>query len=167
MGCRTIISYLDRYADNELAPHRRREVEGHIATCPACRQRLAAMREVASLLASSPPVPPVPSGFHARVMAEARRRQAMAGKRSGWAFTPLRALFGVLSPPMRLAAGLTALLAVATGLGLSSPGLVRQQEAEGNHNDINGFEWFAPAPPASMSAVYLAMIDETHPQGSK
>lgn len=158
MECRTIKPYLERYVDGEVDTGLRRRVQNHLTRCPACRRRCDEIRELGGLFAAAPPVPPVPNGLHARIMAEARRRQGAGETRPVWTLAPLRALFAGLSTPMRLAAGVTALLAVVTGIGLTRHDF-RQENPAGNH-DINGFEWFAPVPPASMGAAYLAMIEE-------
>ncbi len=161
MGCRTTIAYLDAYADGELGPWQRRRVEAHLAGCAACRQRLEALRDVEGLLAAASPVPPVPAGLSARIMAEARQRQAAAEARPRVSLASLRAVMAQLSMSMRLAVGATALLALVTGVGVSDPGLVLRQGAGVGQNDINGLEWFAPVSPASVGAAYLAMAEET------
>jgi hypothetical protein len=43
---------LDQYLDDELPAADRTAVEAHLATCPACRQKLAATRRLASRLAA-------------------------------------------------------------------------------------------------------------------
>ncbi len=166
MGCRKTVSYLDAYADNELGVRQRRSVENHLAGCAACRQRLEAIRGVDAFLTSSQPVPPVPPVLSARIMAEARRRRAADEGRTGVSLAPLRAVFAGLSTPMRLAAGATALLALVTGLSVSGSGLFLRQGTRAGQADINGLEWFTPAPPASVGAAYLAMADEPKTEDS-
>lgn len=43
-------SQLDRYHDGELAPVEREAIEGHLRACDQCRQRLAELKSLSSLI---------------------------------------------------------------------------------------------------------------------
>ncbi len=62
--------------DGALAPERRAAVEGHLASCDACRAELEALRDAVAALAALPP-PPEPSPFFgARLEARIAREAA-------------------------------------------------------------------------------------------
>jgi len=168
MKCRKIISYLNAYVDGELPERRRRTVEAHLAVCESCRGRVEDIRGMDELFQGTLPVPPVPDGLAARIMAEARRRQPVAipGSPSPLpAWNPLRWIAG-LSAPMRLAACATVLLAIVVGLSLDGRGVTRRNVFPEQGKDLYGLEWFAPAPPGSIGSIYIAMADQPYKRGS-
>ena len=168
MRCRKIISYLTAYVDGELPGKRCRIVETHLADCEFCRERLKDIREMDKLFEKAPPVPPVPEGLAARIMAEARGRQS-AGIPKRPAPSPKRnPLWWVagLSAPMRLAAGATVLLAIVTGLALDGTVIGRNTLAE-QGKELYGLEWFAPVPPGSIGSVYITMADQPYKRGNR
>lgn len=162
MRCRKIISCLNAYVDGELSERQRPIVEAHLATCEVCQGRLEDIRGIDELFQGTIPVPHVPDGFAAQIMAEARKRQptGIPGRRS-----PLPWIGG-LSAPMRLAACATVLLAVVMGWSLdgkwpAQEGLNREQG-----RNLYGLEWFAPVPPGSIGSFYIAMADQPYEKGS-
>jgi len=167
MRCRKTTSYLNAYVDGEVPERLRRTVESHLAVCESCRGRLEEIRQVDELFQGSLPVPPVPDGFAARIMAEARRRQrAEISERSSPlpAWNPLQWIAG-LSAPMRLAACATVLLALITGLSLYGGPFSGQNVIIEPERNLYGFEWFAAVPPGSIGSIYIAMADQPHEQG--
>jgi len=168
MRCRKIISYLNAYVDGELPGKRRRIVEAHLVDCESCRGRLEGIREMDELFQGTLPVPPVPDGLAARIMAEARRRQPVGipGSPSPLpAWNPLQWIAG-LSAPMRLAACATVLLALVAGLALDGRDVTGRNVLIEQRKDLYGLEWFDPAPPGSIGSIYIAMADQPYEQGS-
>ncbi len=168
MRCRKIISYLNAYVDGELPGRRRHLVEAHLAACESCRRRLEEIRGIDELFQIALPVPPVPYGLAARIMAEARRRQPLgiSGRRSLLpAWNPLQWIAG-LSASMRLATCATVLLALVAGLSLNGRDATRRNVLTEQGEDLHGLEWFAPVPPGSIGSIYIAMADQPYEKGS-
>ncbi len=170
MRCRKVISCLNAYVDGELPERQCSIVENHLATCEVCPGRLEEIRGIGELLQGTLPVPPVPDGLAARIMAEARRRQPteIPGRRSplpGW--NPLQQWIAGLSAPMRLAAGATVLLALVMGWSLDGKWPAREGLNREPGRNLYGLEWFAPALPGSIGSVYIAMTDEDYRKGRR
>lgn len=170
MNCKKVLSCLRAYFDGEAGAKLIREMEEHIGSCSACRRAVERMRETEDLLDGLAVLPP-PGEFAARVMAEARRRALVEGGKKtfiprGPAWRPFRWLLD-LSVPMRLAACSMILLACLAGMFMSRevslsgdrPNSVAEAE------NLDGFEWFNPAPPASLGSAYLALAS-TAPRDS-
>jgi anti-sigma factor RsiW len=160
MNCRKVLSRLHAYVDRELPARLMCEIEEHLSVCPSCRSQVEGIRQVDDIL-DSLTVPPLPDEFAVRVMAEARRRALpVPEKRSllrvDW--LPLR-WFADLTVPMRLAACAMVLLACLLGmfmsrdLSLSGSPRIAIVDAE----NLDGFEWFSPTPPASLGSAYLTL----------
>jgi anti-sigma factor RsiW len=71
---------LDFYLEGELNESGRREIEGHLARCPACREALEGRRLLLGAFSSLPPLP-VPSDFAVSVVS---RLPAARGLAFGW-----------------------------------------------------------------------------------
>lgn len=101
MNCKEMEAKLISYTDGRATDAERAAVERHIATCAACRARVAEFRGVWSALDQAPALEPSPS-FDARL----RQRIAAEPRRSGWVawLTPW--------PRLALAGAVIALLAV-------------------------------------------------------
>ena len=164
MNCKKVLSRLHAYLDGEIPAKLMREIEEHLGACPSCRSQTERIRQVGNIL-DSIIVPPLPSEFAARVMAEARSRTPFVKEKKtffslGW--QPLRRLFD-LSVPMRLAACTMILLACVMGVfmsrDLSLSGSSRTNVAE--VENLDGFEWFSPTPPASLGSAYLTLASTT------
>jgi anti-sigma factor RsiW len=159
MNCKKILSQLDAYADEELSCKRRRKVEEHLAVCQACRGQLDNLERVGGIL-DSIDVPPLPEGFAARVMAEARNGKVLTvqEKRPFWPldWSPFR-WFVELSRPMRTAVCSAALLACLLGIFLSEKFSLpdSRQTVVASAETMEGFEWFNATPPASLGGAYL------------
>jgi anti-sigma factor RsiW len=155
-----VLSRLQAYVDGEVPAGLMREMDEHLDACPSCRSQVERIREVGNIL-DSLSVPPLPEGFSARVMAEARRRAPVAEKRKSLfplEWQPLRWLLE-LSVPMRIAACTVVLMACLLGMFMS-----RELSLSGNQRtsvaeteNLDGFEWFSPTPPASLGSAYLTL----------
>ena len=85
MSCSRMEKQMMPYVDGRLKASEQREVEAHLATCPACRLRVNEFRAVSGLLDELPQIEPS-GAFDARVRA---RVAAEPVKRSWWAvFAP-------------------------------------------------------------------------------
>jgi hypothetical protein len=85
MSCSRIEKQMMPYVDGRLKIGEQREVEAHLAACPACRLRVNEFRAVSGLLDELPQIEPSPA-FDARVRA---RVAAEPIKQSWWAvFAP-------------------------------------------------------------------------------
>lgn len=160
MNCKKVLSCLQAYVDGEVPAGLMREMDEHLDACLSCRGWVERIRTVGSIL-DSLSVPPLPEGFSARVMAEARSRVSVAEKRKSFFSLEWRPLlwFRELSVPMRVAACTVVLMACLLGMfmsrELSLSGNPRTSVAE--TENIEGFEWFSPTPPASLGSAYLTL----------
>ena len=171
MNCKKVLSRLHAYVDGEMPAKPMHEIDEHLGVCPSCRSQVERVRKT-DIMLDRLIVPPLPSEFAARVMAEARRRtRGTEENRSflpfGW--QPLRWLLD-LTVPMRLAAGAMVLLACLLGmfmsrdLSLSGRSRITIAEAE----NLDGMEWFSPTPPVSLGSAYLALAStSTDDQGAR
>jgi anti-sigma factor RsiW len=98
---------LNDYVDGALPAAERAAVEGHVATCPPCREMVAGLRAVAAAAATLKPVEP-PRGMWPRIERELHRSHA-AARATWWPW---------------LAAA--AALVLATFVGLNMAGVWRQ-----------------------------------------
>jgi len=102
-NCKRIEENLIAYLDAKAGPAVRRQVEMHLAACPACRQRTTEFRQLWGLLDELPAPPPslaFDAAVQARIAAEPRQR-------SWWTF---------LVPSPRLAFATTALAVLSVWL---------------------------------------------------
>lgn len=160
MHCKKVLSRLQAYVDGEVPAGLMREMDEHLDACASCSNQVERIRAVGNIL-DSLSVPPLPEGFSARVMAEARRRAPLAEKRKSFfplEWQPLRWLLD-LSVPMRIAACTVVLMACLLGMFMS-----REVSLSGNQRtsiaeteNLDGFEWFSPTPPASLGSAYLTL----------
>jgi len=154
--------------DGELPERLRRSVEAHLADCEVCRERLEEIQGVNELFQGSLPVPPVPDGLARRIMDEARRRNLASTPKRRFqplAWNPVQWIVE-LSASMRLAAGVTVLLALIAGLSLDGRGMTGPDVSIEPGKDLAGLEWFAPTPPGSIGSIYIAMADQRHERGN-
>jgi anti-sigma factor (TIGR02949 family) len=160
MDCRKVLSRLHAYLDGEVPAKLIREFEQHLSACPSCLSQVERIRQVHDMLEGLS-VPPLPQEFASRIMTKAQREVPFAKEKKplfplDW--QPLQWLLD-LSVPMRLAAGAMVFLACLLGMSMSKElslsgnpqNLVAQAE------NIDGFEWFSPTPPASLGSAYLTL----------
>jgi anti-sigma factor RsiW len=160
MNCKKVLFRLHAYLDGEVPAKLIREIEQHLSTCPSCLSQVERIRQVHDMFEGLS-VPPLPQEFAARVMIRAQREVPFAkGKRSifhlDW--QPFQWLLD-LSTPMRLAACAVVFLACLFGMFMS-----KELSLSGNRqilvaqtDNIDGFEWFGPTPPASLGSAYLTL----------
>lgn len=115
MNCSEASARLEGFFDAALAPARARQIEEHLAQCPACSTRLEQMQAVRILLRKS--VPPSPSpALDARVARAFYERHAPRQTSGGWwrrlIFEPVRV------PGSALAAALVVAVCVALFVGV-------------------------------------------------
>ncbi|MBC8874700.1 MAG: zf-HC2 domain-containing protein [Planctomycetes bacterium] len=113
MRCSEIQQKLDLFATQELALSVRERIEGHLVSCEDCRKALAKLRRFKDLLMASP-APPVPDGFAARVVAQAKERQAVVTRQGRMPHRPL----GSVWKRLEVSAGIAAALATGLLVGL-------------------------------------------------
>jgi anti-sigma factor (TIGR02949 family) len=171
MNCKKVLSRLHAYLDGEMPKKLMREMDEHLGACPSCRGQADRIRQVDSML-DNLNVPPLPPGFAARVMAEARRRDPLVkGKKSFFplGLQPLQWLLD-LSTSMRLAACAMFLLACLLGMFMSKELSLsgNRQTTVAEAENLDGFEWFSPTPPASLGSAYLTLAStSTEDQGAR
>jgi anti-sigma factor RsiW len=147
MSCNKIESRILPYVDGRLKVSEQREVEAHIAACPACRVRVNEFRAVTGLLDELPQIEPS-GAFDARVRA---RVAAEPARRNWWAW---------LAPSPRVAFAASMLLLATIWIG-SRPNVVtapvtvadEQQVANDlpvleNFDVLSSFEPLNDLPPA-------------------
>lgn len=89
-----VTNWLEAYHDGELHGLRLRQVEAHLAQCPACRAELEQLQALSALLQESPAAERLtaPDRFMAQVRLRlARRPEQPAGRRAletGWRLIP-------------------------------------------------------------------------------
>ena len=164
MNCKKVLSRLQAYVDEEVPAMLRNEMGEHLDSCPACSSRIESIREVGETL-DTLTVPPLSQEFCARVMEEAKQRVPSARERESFYphdWQPLRWLFD-LSVPLRLAACTAVLLACFLGMFMSKEvSLYENRQASlAETENLDGFEWFSPAPPASLGSAYLTLAEAT------
>jgi anti-sigma factor RsiW len=104
MSCNRIESKILAYVDGRLKASEERDVETHLAACPACRVRVNEFRAVSGLLDELPQIEPS-GAFDARVRA---RVAAEPARRSWWAW---------LAPSPRVAFAASMLLLAIVWIG--------------------------------------------------
>jgi len=107
MRCRKAEKWLLRSVDGRLDAARRRDLEAHLASCPACARAAAEYREMFGLLRSRPSVEPLPRFWE-------RLRPGLAEERKSfalllWERWCLRAVPAFLGLAVVLGAGLVLL----------------------------------------------------------
>jgi anti-sigma factor RsiW len=111
MSCSRMEKQMMPFVDGRLKIGEQREVEAHLAACPACQLRVNEFRAVSGLLDELPQIEPSPA-FDARVRA---RVAAEPVKQNWWAvFAP--------SPRAALAASMLLLATIWIGSRPTAPG---------------------------------------------
>ena len=156
LSCLRYRNRLGAYLDGELSPRRHKAVAAHLARCKTCRVALKDLHRLASVMHGLE-VSPVPAELADQVLARARTRAV----RSHWepvTWTPLE-WWRMASAPLRAAACTAVLVAFFLGVGLGRGVFVfgDNQTTMAEAKSIEGFEWFSPAPPASLGSPYLLL----------
>ncbi len=158
MRCRKVVCSLHAYADGELTGKRQRLVKDHLAACESCRMRLEEIRSLEGILKDTLQAPPVPENLGVRTMAEARKIRSRPTSEDAPLVPNWNPLLWIaeLSASMRLTVCATVLLALVAGLFLNGGQVIEPGET------LYGLEWFDPAPPGSISSVYIAMAEQSY-----
>ncbi len=88
--CALLQRWLPEYPDGDLPAFWRRRLKPHVERCPSCRQELAALKEVAQAIRTSPVADPGPefwSNFSRELhlkLVQAAQEGSMAPARSSW-----------------------------------------------------------------------------------
>jgi anti-sigma factor RsiW len=147
-----IHEWLNAYHDGELRGRRLERVEAHLQDCPECREALAELEALSSLLRAEP-LPPIstnPEQFAAQINLRLPRRSNSARQTSegsgGWRMSVVP--LGILAAAgfLRSVTWVTNLLTVVEGSGLK-PGAV---------------SWLLPAsstPPNTLQRFSLLAVD--------
>ena len=113
MRCRRAQRWMVAAVDGELAPRRRRMLEDHVGSCPACRRDLAGTGEVLERVAGLAAQCEVPSRLEQATLRRVRLLAAADEERSaarGW-------WAGLRAPALALATAAVAIVAVALTRG--------------------------------------------------
>jgi anti-sigma factor RsiW len=157
--------HLNAYMDGELPDQALREVERHLAGCPACLLELNRLRELAPLLEKDE-VPPVPAGLSARILAEAavRQKRKECQKTSGWQWREF------LFQPWLVRGATTAALVVGLSVGAlmgwtsylrpdSVQWMIMATDEKAARN-MYAFDVMGAEPRGSIEAATLALLDD-------
>jgi anti-sigma factor (TIGR02949 family) len=160
MDCKKVLSRLHAYLDGEVPAELMQDIEKHLSTCPSCLSQVERIRQVHDML-DGLSVPPLPQEFAARIMAKAQREVPFAKEKRpllSLDWRPFQWLLD-LSAPMRLAACAVVFLACLLGISMSKELSLsgNRQNLVAQTENIDGFEWFSPTPPASLGSAYLAL----------
>src|SRR2546426_10107478 len=113
MRCRRAQRWMVAAVDGELAPRRRRMLEDHVGSCPACRRELAGPGEVLERVAGLATQCEVPSRLEQATLRRVRLLAAAEEERSAvrawWA--------GLRAPALALATAAVAIVAVGVARG--------------------------------------------------
>src|SRR2546425_3624544 len=117
MRCRRAERWMVAAVDGELAPRRRRMLEDHVGSCPACRRDLAGTGEVLERVAGLATQCEVPSRLEQATLRRVRLLAAADEERSaarGW-------WAGLRAPALALATAAGAIVAGALNRGPGGP----------------------------------------------
>jgi len=80
MNCDVARELLGAFVDGEASPDTVREIEAHLAACPACAREMAAIRNLAARLSPKGPAPAAPPQLWSAI--ERRLVEPVAHRRS-------------------------------------------------------------------------------------
>ena len=165
MRCRTARVRLNAYLDAELLGAERSRIEEHLHHCGECSEALKRMRGVAAVLEPVPVPPPVPEGFHRRLMARAARSQEQFRR-----WPVVVGLWPSFSPVMRLAAAAMLMLGIGMGVLMGSDlsravAATPQGAAAGDPNAVYGLDYLSEAPDGSLADAYLTLVSASNGRG--
>jgi len=161
-SCAKNRKHLNAYIDGELPNNTCREVEHHLAQCPACRIEFDGLRGLEPLL-KSVEVPSVPAKLLARIVAEAALRQKRKeAKTSGreWRAFLFQPWLVRGAPVAALIVGLAmgALMGWASYLRPGSPQWITSNENA--PKTLYAFDVLGAEPRGSIEAATLALLDD-------
>jgi anti-sigma factor RsiW len=164
MRCEVVTKSLDLFLTQTLAPALRDELESHLASCTACRERLERLERLAAVFAADARILPVPAGFRDRVMSRAQDRTSRDGAihrpartlRDWWASLPL---------PVRVgwAASLAAGLLIGTFLGRQTWNIADQgstlatSSSRSDTGALGELDYLTDSPGDPLAQTFLAL----------
>ena len=164
MNCRIVAEHLNRYLDGEMDQVTATELRTHLDGCAACRTELSRLQRLGEFFAEPDSIE-VPVSFHARVVAEARRR----------GFTPQDNVYDLFGwwrragMGMRFSAVSAALCCVTIGilLGVNLLPEPTQQAAESvvQVGEAYSLDYLSDSPQGSLAAAYNSIVDGTEGEG--
>jgi hypothetical protein len=141
-------------------------MEHHLASCAECAQALNRARHLRRTL-SNKMTPPVPKGFHGRLMARAREH---ADERK-WSERVLRPFGWRPAMPSGLRAAVAAGVVVALGIGVligrdmwrgqKPPEPQPAQVTEADPVRLYRVDYLAEAPEGSLAGAYVSLVSAT------
>lgn len=162
-SCAKNRKHMNAYMDGELPERTHREVERHLAGCPACLLELEGLRGLAAFLEKDE-MPPVSAGLSARILAEAtwRQRRKETEKMSGWRWREF------LFQPWLVRGTTTAALVVGLAMGalmgwtsfLRSDPTQWMSASEDVARNTYAFDVWGAEPRGSIEAGTLALLDD-------
>ncbi len=159
MRCRDVQRQLDLYERQELVSSVLASIDAHLSGCDGCRRELDRLRRLKGLLASAE-MPPVPEGFLAGVVSQARREsepvpEAIAAVRRDRKW-PWRGVGIAVRTAAALAAGLLvgALLGFDTWQGGRQSAAVRAADPLSG----SGLAQFVEPGGDSLAEAYLGLV---------
>ena len=159
MRCVAVRDELNRLVDAELPPRMREDIERHLEMCPDCRQALARLQEVAGVFAGVD-LPPVPDGFTARVMRQARA-QMTETRFVWWSAWNLLRWWRDETLAMRTAAASVVVAGLAVGLAMSG-GAFRPSAGPRPATEaspvVQNLDFVGGVPAGSLEQTYLAWV---------
>ena len=160
MQCKYAQKQLRAFSLGELSVDIRQMVNEHLSGCVACRLKLAAVDDVAGVLAAAK-MPPIPVGFSARVLAMARQRRN-AEVAETW---NLMHWWRLTSAPMHAAAAAALVIGLAVGLLMGQASAPLPSHSVGQKQpdpaDAYPLDYFGAAPGDSLAANYFALAATT------
>jgi len=155
MRCSEVKQKLDLLATRDLAQSERERIEDHLKSCADCRAALARVRRFEELLTVSP-APPVPDGFAARVVAQAKERQAIATRSGRIPWVSLRSRWKRFEFSVGTAIALAAGLVIGVFMGHET---WRPGAATGPADPLaaSGFEYLIEPGGDSLAQAYLEL----------
>lgn len=163
MRCKTAQRKLEAYLGKELTKEGRLRLENHLASCAECTRALEHARQLHRAVGDKT-TPPLPAGFHARLMARARQHRA---KRS-WIERILHPFGWGTAMPAGLRLATAAAVAVALALGIligrdmwrgqtpQETRAARITEADPVH--LYRMDYLAETPDGSLAGAYVSLV---------
>ncbi len=163
MRCKTAQRKLEAYLGGELTEKEHARMEDHFASCAECGRALEHARQLHRML-SKKTTPPLPEGFHARLMARARGHRA---KRS-WGERMLKPFGRTATMPVGLRVAAAAAVIAALGIGVligrdmwrgqKPPEPQPPQVAEADPVRLYRIDYLAEAPSGSLAGAYVSLV---------
>jgi anti-sigma factor RsiW len=156
MNCSTIQTRLSAFADGELSPALRSEIEAHLALCADCRRLLADGDRLWLALEDSNPPRPRPD------FTQAVLRKVTTQSGSGIFIDRIRAWARLLPAPAALAAMVVLGLLLGGWMGQTVLEERRVASAPAQEASLEGLDAFTPTPRGSLAQGYLVLVSTTN-----